>query len=87
MGRQRAEQKVPSPTPPGSAATEEDKCSLPSVTTKDLQTLRSVILDQLASRAADRDDFLKGDAKLPADCIRLKAIYYIRSLARAKNPG
>ena len=72
------------PSAPGARA---DNCSLEPISTADLDALRGVILELLAKHEAARGAFIRAEAKLPQDCMRARAIFYLRSLPLAKAAG
>jgi hypothetical protein len=80
-------QRIPGSAPPAPKPAGEDRCSLLQVGDPELRSLRSVILEQLANDERAQAEFLKAEAKVPADCIRVKAVFYLRVLAKVRKPG
>ena len=72
--------------PSAGAEATENPCAL-DISATELQALREVILDALASDPAERNAFLEADARVPEDCTRQKALFYMRSLAVARSRG
>ena len=70
----------------GRAPALDDNCAL-AVSAKELDALRDVILGLLAKSPSKRDEFLKAEADVPADCARQKAVFYMRSLVLARGKG
>ena len=70
---------VPAPSP-------ESTCAL-AIGATELDALREVILGLLAKSPSRRDEFLKAEADVPAECMRQKAVFYMRSLVVARNRG
>jgi hypothetical protein len=78
------QQQVPPDRVPAQPA--ENLCAL-AIGAAELDALREVILGLLAKSPSRRDEFLKAEADVPADCARQKAIFYMRSLVVARNRG
>jgi hypothetical protein len=74
-------------TPQGSAGTKVDNCSLAPISAKELEAVRGVILGFLEKREKARDDFVKAEAIVPQDCLRARAVFYLRVLAVVKSLG
>jgi len=72
--------------PFGGSPTFDDHCSL-GVSGEELQALRETILGLLAKAPSKREDFLRAEVSVPADCTRQRAIFYMRSLALARSKG
>jgi hypothetical protein len=79
-----AQQFVPKGAPPEARP---DSCALGKVSATDLESLRGMILELLAKQEAARESFLKAEANLPQDCVRVRAIFYLQALPRARGAG
>ena len=58
-----------------------DECSLTGVETKELDAVRSRILEMIGNSAESRSSFTTAEALIPASCPRRRAVYYLRAIA------